>query len=114
VPDGDGRLEREVEDLQTRVRSLEQVNTPRQRELVEDLRKVREKVAELDTHGTAVTQVRLANIEEDLRAITKLFESEAKDKRNDRRAIAAALIAAAGAVAVAVIGWLASQGGVPT
>jgi hypothetical protein len=97
------RLQRDLEDLTLRVRTLENVDTPIQRQLVADLRATQAKITEMDVQGTRVTQVRLSNIEEDMRDIKATLQRQEDNKLADRRVVLGALMAAAVAIALAIV-----------
>jgi uncharacterized coiled-coil DUF342 family protein len=108
------RLQRDIESLAVRLRSVENVDTPRQRELVNELRELRTKVSMMDIEGTAITQERIGRIQDSiLRVDAKLDEfKEGVDDRFDkideyqaavRTTIRGALITAAFSIAVSII-----------
>lgn len=122
------RLVKDVEDLVLRVRTVENVDTPRQRELVGELRELRRKVSDMDVRGTAVTQERIGRIQDAIKNVSdKLDEfKEEVDERFDkideyqasiRTTIRSALITAAFSIAVSLITgtilWVLTQGGKP-
>lgn len=113
------RLQRDLEDLLLRVRSLESLQTPGQAQAIADLREVRQKVVDMDVHGTAVTQERFRGIEntisdirEDLADLKGLVRTKAEaaavqeikeDQKASRRIVQSALITAALAIGVNII-----------
>jgi hypothetical protein len=101
------RLERQVENLQLRLREVENVDTPRQRELVSELRTLRDKIERMDVQGTEVTRVRLKNIEDDIHEIKDALLRQDAEKRADRRVMLGALLAAVTAVGLVIVQWVA-------
>jgi hypothetical protein len=97
------RMEKDLEDLQLRMRAVESVETPRQKELVGELRNLRDKVSNMDVKGTEVTQVRLKNIEDDIHDIREALLRQDAEKRADRRVVLGALLAAATAIGLVVV-----------
>lgn len=98
-----------LRSLEERVRQLELVDTPRQRELVQELHDIRRRMQDLETHGTTMSAHRLTDLEADVNKLAQLVDDDKKDRRRDRQAILVALIAAAAAVAAAVIGAVAGR-----
>jgi hypothetical protein len=101
------RLEREVENLQLRLREVENVDTPRQRELVGELRSLREKIERMDIQGTEVTRERITNIKDDVSEIKEALLRQDAEKRADRRVMLGALLAAVTAVGLVIVQWVA-------
>jgi len=108
------RLQRDVEALAVRLRSVENVDTPRQKELVGELHELRTKVATMDIEGTAITRERIGRIQDSILVVSgKLDEfKEDVDDRFDtieeyqasvRTTIRGALITAAFSIAVSII-----------
>jgi DNA repair exonuclease SbcCD ATPase subunit len=108
------RLQRDVEALAVRLRSVENIDTPRQKELVSELHELRTKVSVMDIEGTAITRERIGRIQDSiLRVDQKLDEfKEAVDDRFDkideyqtavRTTIRGALVTAAFSIAVSII-----------
>lgn len=104
------RLERMLEDLSLRLRTVENVESPVQRDLKQKLGRMENRVQRMDIEGTHVTQVRLKNIEDDLAEIRDIIKEDRKEKTADRRATLASIISALVALAVAVLSWVASGG----
>ena len=108
------RLQRDVEALAVRLRSVENVDTPRQKELVGELHELRTKVATMDIEGTAITRERIGRIQDSILVVSgKLDEfKEDVDDRFDtieeyqasvRTTIRGALMTAAFSIAVSII-----------
>jgi len=94
--DSFGRLQQDVEHLAEKVRRLEAVDTPMQRRYIAEIDDLKRRVEAMDIEGTHVTQVRLQNIEEDIR--------EMKDDAKAMRAtVRSALITAALSIGVQLI-----------
>jgi hypothetical protein len=89
-----GRLMRDVEDLQLRMRQTENLDTPMSRALVAQAQKLQEQVSQMDLHGTQVTQVRLKNIDDDIAEIKGGFREMRSTQESSRRAVNLALLAA--------------------
>lgn len=89
------RLWMRLNDHETRIRVIEQGETPAGR----DLREVQRRVSDMDIHGTTVTQVRLKNIEDDVKEIRE-------DAKALRITIRSALITAAASILVQVVLFL--------
>ncbi len=70
------------------------------------MRGIRDKLSDLDAHGTAVANVRFANLEGDLRELKDSYRRQEESKGADRRVMLGALLAAATALVMAVIGVL--------
>jgi hypothetical protein len=98
------RLLRDMEDVLDRIRSLESLSTPGQAQMRVDLREVKKKIDEMDVHGTAVTQVRLKNIEDDVIDLKNMLSRQEEAKGADRRVMLGALLAAGSAIGMAIIG----------
>lgn len=107
----DRRLERMLEDLSLRLRTVENVESPVQRDLKQRLGRVESKVQRMDVEGTHVTQVRLQNIESDIAEIREIIKQDRSEKNADRRVTLGAIISALVALAVAVLGWVTARGG---
>lgn len=119
------RLARAVESIYARLRTVENVDTPRQRELVNELHELRNKIGEMDVRGTAVTQERIGRIQDAIRVVDEKLD-EFKEEVNDRfdrleeyqasvrTTIRGALITAAFSIAVTIITgtilWVLFQG----
>ena len=120
------RLQRDVEDLAVRLRTVENIDTPRQKELVGELHELRTRVIEMDVKGTAVTQERIGRIQDAIKHVSEQLD-EFKDeveKRFDkideyqsavRTTIRGALITASFSIVVSIITgtilWVLTQNG---
>lgn len=120
------RLQRDVEELAIRLRTVESVDTPRQREFLQEIRELRSKVGDMDVRGTAVTQERIGRIQDAIRALDEKFD-EFKgevEKRFDkideyqasvRTTIRSALITAALSITTTIVGgiilWVLTRNG---
>ena len=120
------RLQRDVEDLAVRLRTVENIDTPRQKELVGELHELRTRVIEMDVKGTAVTQERIGRIQDAIKHVSEQL-GEFKDeveKRFDkideyqsavRTTIRGALITASFSIVVSIITgtilWVLTQNG---
>ena len=98
------RVERDLEDVIRRLRVIENMDTPPLRTLGSDLDKLEDRVQRMDTEGTHVTQVRLKNIEEDIREIKE-------DTKAVRTTVRSALITAALSIASSIILFFLLRGG---
>lgn len=94
-------------DHENRIRSLEALQAPAQKEAFGRFHEIERKVAEMDIHGTTVMQVRLKNIEDDIHeiktAITKDREDRADEVRAVRQLWRSGLIAVGSGVAINVV-----------
>lgn len=111
------RLERDVESIYARLRTVENVDTPRQRELVGELRELRTKLIDMDVRGTAVTQERIGRIQDAIQVVDRKLDEYKKDvddrfdkieeyQASIRTTIRSALITAAISILTTVVGGI--------
>lgn len=72
--------------------------------VVEDLRSLRAKIQDMDVHGTAVTQVQLSNLADDVRELKVALLRMEDTKSGDRRVVLGALLAGGTALIMTIIG----------
>lgn len=89
MPDGDeaSRAWIRLSDHENRIRDLEALQSPAQKQIAQEFRDMQRKVAEMDTHGTTVTQVRLKNIEDDIHDIKKAIADDRQERKDEVRAV---------------------------
>lgn len=74
--------------------------------LAQDFRALRQKVQDMDVKGTAVTQVQLSDIKDDVRDLKAAFLRMEDSKAGDRRVVLGALLAGGTALIMTIIGVL--------
>lgn len=81
------RIWNRFSDHENRIRNLESLQAPAQKEAFSRLQDLQRKVNEMDIHGTTVTQVRLKNIEEDIHEIKRVIDEDRKERKEEVRAV---------------------------
>lgn len=99
----DPRLERDLEDIFQRLRSLESLSAPGIAQLMSDFRELRAKVEEMDVSGTHVTQERFKRLEDRETDIRQDISEMKEDQRATRNIVKSALITAALAIGVNIV-----------
>jgi septal ring factor EnvC (AmiA/AmiB activator) len=100
-----------LEDLSLRLRTVENVESPVQRDLKQKLGRLESRVQRMDVEGTHVTQIRLQNIESDIAEIRDIIKQDRDEKSADRRVTLGAIISALVALGIALVSFVASRGG---
>lgn len=100
-----------LEDLSLRLRTVENVESPVQRDLKQKLSRMETRVQRMDVEGTHVTQLRLQNIENDISEIKAMVRQDREEKSADRRVTLGAIISALVALGIALLSFVASRGG---
>lgn len=84
----DRRLSREVEDLQLRMRAVENVQSPAQSRAFEELQRVVRKVEDMDVNGTHATRLWMVERSKDIARLEALLDRVEADLAKDIGAIA--------------------------
>lgn len=115
------RVWNRVSDHENRLRDVEQGRTDFQRRVLSETAAAAAKLAELDIHGTAITQERLSNIQATIarqeRALEKLTASietdhdeRERDATANRRLVLGSLLAGAVSIASSLLVFLLTRG----
>jgi hypothetical protein len=85
VSDGEhARMERRLDDIETRIREIERVESPFIRQLVSDVREVQHAVGRMDIEGTRLTQLRMHSMDEAISGLRTEVSELRKDRDTDR------------------------------
>lgn len=107
------RLERDVEDLATRVRQVENIDTPASRQVLSEFREVQRRLGEIERRGTAITTERMRELRKMVDAnatrITKLEDARDEDVRRNFRVLIGAIVSIIVAVVSAILIGLATR-----
>lgn len=97
------RLERDIDAIAQRIRMVEDLTTPGLAQQVADHRQLREKVTDMDIHGTAVTRERFLRVEQRIDSLRDDILEMKNDQKATRNIVKSALITAALSIGVNVI-----------
>jgi hypothetical protein len=94
--DEHSRIWKRFSESNDRLRASEEMRAPRQQEFILDFRNLEKRVEYMDVHGTAISSLKLKNIEDDVREIKE-------DQKATRNFVKSALITATLSIAVQLI-----------
>jgi len=97
------RLERDLEDVIQRIRSLESLQTPGQAQAVSDLRNLQKRVDIIDREGSALVKERFIRIDERIEDIREDVRDIKDDQKASRRMMQSALVTASLAIGVNIV-----------
>ena len=114
------RMQRDIEDLTIRVRSMENADSPYAQQMIREFRDLQSKVAEYAEQGTPVSRRELKHVERELTRLERLIDKKAdatdvatieNETRSNRTMVRSALFAAIASLSVGIILWLVQRAG---